>query len=74
MCFLFPIFFNNNTSGVFATLAVSILVLVLYCIYRFLAKNRQNEKSIKNKKLAEDEKILVEDIEEVDVIEHPQEV
>ena len=58
---------QNAFKGFLTSILLCIVGVTLFCIYRFLAKKRQNNKAEKNKRIAEDEKILTEDIEDVAV-------
>ena len=48
---------------------IVLLVLVIYCVYRFYKKKRINDKPEKNKKNFEDEEVLVFAEEEMDMLE-----
>ena len=67
---------QNAFKGFLTSILLCIVGVTLFCIYRFLAKKRQNKKAEKNKRIAEDEKILTEDIEDVavELIDEPPEV
>lgn len=64
--------------GILTAIIFVVIGLVLWCAYRFLAKNRQNHKAKKSKDLSDesqdDLKGLIDGIENNDFIEDTSEV